>query len=161
MKLHILLQGNFCFGGFIPEPPLGACLPPDPPAGGIGPPDPAEGVPTLCTPPCRRVYILLGCKYFMGYKHGWKQGPLNQEDNQAPQPTFSISQWKNFLSFHLWPGFQLGVLHLKHRSLTLSCLMFGGRVLLWWGMYLELESSSERRVVFWYTSSLFSAILAF
>ena len=51
------------------------------------PPDPAEGVPPLCTPPHGRVYILLGCKYFMGYKHGWKQGPLHQEDNQAPQPT--------------------------------------------------------------------------
>jgi hypothetical protein len=23
----------------------------------------------------------------MGYKHGWKQIPMNQEDNQAPQPT--------------------------------------------------------------------------
>ena len=23
----------------------------------------------------------------MGYKHDWKQGPMNQEDNQAPQPT--------------------------------------------------------------------------
>ena len=95
---NILLQGNFCFRGFAPklpsgdaalESPLRAHLPPDPPAGGIAPPDPAEGVPPLCTPPRGRVYILLGCKYFMGYKHGWNQGPLNQEDNQAPQPTIS------------------------------------------------------------------------
>ena len=69
--------------------PLNPRLPPDPPAGGMDPPDPAEGVPPLYTPPRGRVYILLGCKYFMGYKHGWKQGPLNQEDNQAPQPTIS------------------------------------------------------------------------
>ena len=95
---NILLQGNFCFGGFAPEPPsgdaalelpLGARLPPDPPAGGIAPLDPTEEVPPLCTPLHGRVYILLGCKYFMGYKHGWKQGPLNQEDNHAPQPTIS------------------------------------------------------------------------
>ena len=87
---NILLEGNFCFGGFTPEPPsgdtaleppLGAHFPLDPPAGGIGPPDPAEGVPPLCTPPCGGVYILLGCKFFMGYKHDWKQRPLNQEDN--------------------------------------------------------------------------------
>jgi hypothetical protein len=26
----------------------------------------------------------------MGYKHSWKQRPLNQEDNQAPQPTALI-----------------------------------------------------------------------
>jgi hypothetical protein len=51
--------------------PSGA-LPPNPhlpPAGGIAPPDPVEGVPPLYTPPRGRVYILLGCKYFMGYKH--------------------------------------------------------------------------------------------
>jgi hypothetical protein len=52
---------------FAPEPPLGALLPPNPLVGGV---DPAEGVPPLCTPPRGRVYILLGCKYFMGYKHG-------------------------------------------------------------------------------------------
>ena len=45
-------------------------MPPDPPVRGIAPPDPAKGVPLLCTPPRGRVYILLGCKYFMGYKHG-------------------------------------------------------------------------------------------
>jgi hypothetical protein len=45
-------------------------LPPDPPTGGIAPPDLAEAVPPLCTPPLGRVYILLGCKYFMGYQHG-------------------------------------------------------------------------------------------
>jgi hypothetical protein len=67
----------------------GARFPPDPLAGGIAPLDLAEGVPPLCTPPHGRVYILLGCKYFMGYKHGSKQGPLNQEDTQAPQPTIS------------------------------------------------------------------------
>jgi hypothetical protein len=37
-----------------------------PPAKVIAPPDPIEGVPPLYTPPCGRVYILLGCKYFMG-----------------------------------------------------------------------------------------------
>ena len=51
---NILLQGNFCFGGFAPEtpsgdtapePPLGALLPLDPPAREIGPSDPAKGVP--------------------------------------------------------------------------------------------------------------------
>ena len=95
---NILLQGNFFFGGFTPEPPLGdaapkpllgARLPPDPTVGGMVPPYPTEGVPPLFTPPRRRVYILLGCKYFMGYKHGRKQGPLHQGDNQAPQPIIS------------------------------------------------------------------------
>ena len=60
----------FFFEGFAPEPPLGARLPPDPTAGGIAPLDLAEGVPSLCTPPRGRVYILMGCKYIMGYKHG-------------------------------------------------------------------------------------------
>ena len=60
----------FFFGGFALKPPLGPRLPPDPPAEGIGPSDPTEGVPPLCTLPRGRVYILLGCKYFMGYKHG-------------------------------------------------------------------------------------------
>jgi len=32
-------------------------------------PDPVEWVPPLYTPPHGRVYILLGCKFFMGYKH--------------------------------------------------------------------------------------------
>jgi hypothetical protein len=41
-----------------------------PPVGRIAPRDPAEGVPPLYTPPHGRVYILLGCKYLMGYKHG-------------------------------------------------------------------------------------------
>jgi hypothetical protein len=49
--------------------PAGGPLAPRPPARGIALPDPAEGVPPLCTPPRGRVYILLGCKYFMGYKH--------------------------------------------------------------------------------------------
>jgi hypothetical protein len=48
--------------------PSGAS-PPNPPARGIAPPDPAEGVPPLYTPLRGRVYILLGCKVFMGYKH--------------------------------------------------------------------------------------------
>jgi hypothetical protein len=52
--------------------PSNPCLPPDPPAGGIGPLDPVEGVPPLYSPPHGRVYIILGCKYFMGYKHDWK-----------------------------------------------------------------------------------------
>ena len=59
------------------------------PSGARLPPDPTEGVPPLCTPSRGRVYILLWCKYFMGYKHSWKQGPLYQEYNQAPQPTIS------------------------------------------------------------------------
>jgi hypothetical protein len=37
---------------------------------GASPPNLAEGVTPLCTPSHGRVYILLGCKYFMGYKHG-------------------------------------------------------------------------------------------
>jgi hypothetical protein len=49
--------------------PSGARLPPNPPFRGIAPQDPAEGVAPLCTPLCGRVYILLGCKYFMRYKH--------------------------------------------------------------------------------------------
>jgi hypothetical protein len=53
------------------------------------PPDPAEGVTPLCTPPCGRVYILLGCKSSWGINTAKNKRPLNQEDNQAPQPTIS------------------------------------------------------------------------
>ena len=119
---NILLQGNFCFGGFTPEPPLGARLPPDPPAGGIGPLDLAVGAPSLCTPPRGRVYILLGCKYFMGYKHGWKQGPLNQEDNQAPQPTISYLDIELKNSIDVVSIGQWSFLDLKNFSSSSSCL---------------------------------------
>jgi hypothetical protein len=53
-----------------PKPPLRARLPSNPLARGISPPDPTEGVTPLCTPSRGRLYILLGCKYFMGYKYG-------------------------------------------------------------------------------------------
>jgi hypothetical protein len=88
MKLQYTFTRQFFLSGdAAPEPPPRARLPPDPPARGIAPPDPAEGVTPLYTPLRGRVYILLGCKVFMGYKHDSKQRPLNQEDNQAPQPT--------------------------------------------------------------------------
>jgi hypothetical protein len=35
----------------------------------LNPPDPTEGVNPLCSPLRGRVYIIMGCKYFMGYKH--------------------------------------------------------------------------------------------
>ena len=62
---NILLQGNFFFGGFAPEPPLGAHFPPDPPAGGIGPSDPAEGVPPSALPRVEE------CTYFLGVNTSW------------------------------------------------------------------------------------------
>jgi hypothetical protein len=40
------------------------------PSGARFPLNPAEGVTPLCTPLRGGVYILLGCKVFMGYKHG-------------------------------------------------------------------------------------------
>ena len=95
---NIHLQGNFSFGGFAPEPPSGNVVPrtpsggplsPAPLAEGISPLDPAGGVNPPYTPPRGWVYILLGCKVFMEYKHNWKQRLMNQEDNQAPQPTIS------------------------------------------------------------------------
>jgi hypothetical protein len=61
-----IYKAIFPSGALPPNPHL----PPDPPTEGIAPPDPAEGVLPLYTPPRGRVYILLGCKYFMGYKHG-------------------------------------------------------------------------------------------
>jgi hypothetical protein len=67
--------------------PSGARFAPGPPAGGIAPPNPAEGVTPLCTPPRGRVYILLGCKSSWGINTAENKRPLNQEDNQAPQPT--------------------------------------------------------------------------
>jgi hypothetical protein len=79
----------FSSGASPSNPRWGPRLPSDPPAWGMDPSDPTEGVPPLCTHARGRVYIILGCKYFMGYKHGLKQRPLNQEDNQAPQPTIS------------------------------------------------------------------------
>jgi hypothetical protein len=59
----------------------------------------------------------------MGYKHGWKQRPLNQEDKQAPQPA-------------LWCSSN----SLKDDSIQLrlfQCTLIGG-VLKW---YIELDSS--------------------
>jgi hypothetical protein len=68
MKLQYSFTRQFSFGGFAPEPP-----------------DPTRGK-NPCIPPLGGVYIIPGCKVFMGYKYDWKQRPLNQEDNQAPQP---------------------------------------------------------------------------
>jgi hypothetical protein len=39
------------------------------PSGARLAPDPIEEVTPLFTTPCG-VYIILGCKFFMGYKHG-------------------------------------------------------------------------------------------
>jgi hypothetical protein len=47
-----------------------------------------KSVTPLCTPLHGRVYILLGCKVFMGINRVENKEPLIQEDNQAPQPTF-------------------------------------------------------------------------
>ena len=55
----------FSSGASPPNPRL----PPDPPTRRIALPNPTEGVPPLCTPPRGRVYILMGCKVVMGYKH--------------------------------------------------------------------------------------------
>jgi hypothetical protein len=63
-------------------------LRPRTPAGGPLAPLPAEGVP----PPTPRVEE---CTYFWGVNTSWgintaeSKRPLNQEDNQAPQPTIS------------------------------------------------------------------------
>jgi hypothetical protein len=71
------------------KPLPGAYLPPDPLARGIAPPNPAEGV-TPSTLPC-----VEECTYFWGVNTSWginmaeNKRPLNQEDNQAPQPTIS------------------------------------------------------------------------
>jgi hypothetical protein len=71
--------------------PSGARLPPDPPAGGIAPSDPTEGVPPSAIPRVEE------CTYFWGVNTSWgintteSKRPLNQEDNQAPQPTQEAS----------------------------------------------------------------------
>ena len=63
MNYNIHLQGNFSFGEFTHEPLLGALFPLDP----------VEGVTPLYTPLHGGVYILPGCKVFMGYKHDKKK----------------------------------------------------------------------------------------
>jgi hypothetical protein len=84
-----IYKAIFPSGASPPNPRFGICLPPDPPAGGISPSDPAEGVPPLCTPHMEE------CTYFWGVNTSWgintteSKRPLNQEDNQAPQPTIS------------------------------------------------------------------------
>jgi hypothetical protein len=50
--------------------PSGASPRGNPYGGPLLPPDPTEGVTPLYTPPRGGVYILPGCKVFMGYKHG-------------------------------------------------------------------------------------------
>jgi hypothetical protein len=78
--------------GLRPRTPLGARLPPDPPAGGIGPPYPAEGVPPSALPGMEE------CTYFWGVNTSWgintaeSKRPINQEDNQAPQPTLGCAE---------------------------------------------------------------------
>jgi hypothetical protein len=59
-----IYKAIFPSGAFPPNPRF----PPEPLARGIAPSDPIEGVTPLFTPPHGRVYILLGCKYFMGFK---------------------------------------------------------------------------------------------
>ena len=62
-------------------------MPPDPPVGGMGPPDPTDRVP-----PSALLHVE-ECTYFWGVNTSWginmakSKRPLNQEDNQAPQPT--------------------------------------------------------------------------
>ena len=75
--------------GFTLEPPLRARWPPDPPVEGIAPPNHAEGYPTST------LLRMEECTYFWGVNTSWgintteSKRPLNQEDNQAPQPTIS------------------------------------------------------------------------
>ena len=72
---NILLQGNFWFGGFTPEPPLAS--------------GPCRGGTPSALPRVEE------CTYFWGVNTSWgidtaeNKGPLHQEDNQAPQPTIS------------------------------------------------------------------------
>ena len=50
----------------------GGLLAPRPPSRGDGPPRPRRGgTPPLHSPAWKSVHTS-GCKYFMGYKHGWK-----------------------------------------------------------------------------------------
>jgi hypothetical protein len=53
------------------------------------------------------VNIIPGCKLFIGYKHGWKKRPLNQEYNQAPQQTETLEF--SLVSFLLIPSQSLSI----------------------------------------------------
>jgi hypothetical protein len=67
----------------------GPAFPRTPPTEGIAPPDPAGGVTLLAVPRMDE------CTFFWGEKSSWgintteKKRPLNEEDNQSPQPTIS------------------------------------------------------------------------
>jgi hypothetical protein len=80
----------FSSGASPPEPLLGAHLPPYPLAQGDKPPwTPQRGYPPSVLPRVEE------CTYFWGVNTSWginmaeSKRPLNQEDNQAPQPTIS------------------------------------------------------------------------
>jgi hypothetical protein len=95
MKLQYTFTRQFFLQGLRPRTPAGGPLAPRPPRGGIALPQTPgykqRGYPPLCTPPyaVEECTYLVGCKYFMGYKHtAESKRPLNHmEDNQAPQPT--------------------------------------------------------------------------
>jgi hypothetical protein len=87
-----------------PQTPTGGPLAPKPPAEGITPTDPAKGYPPSALPREE-------CTYFWGVNTSWgintaeSKRPLNQEDNQAPQPTIS-SLWIYFDDIHLQMSMQ-------------------------------------------------------
>jgi hypothetical protein len=53
------------------------------------PQDPVEGVPPLHSPTWKSVHYFWGVKTSWGINTAENKRPLNQEDNQAPQPTIS------------------------------------------------------------------------
>jgi hypothetical protein len=85
-----IYKAIFASGASPPNPHWGPAFPHTPPAEGIAPLDPVEGVPPSALPRMEE------CTYFWGVNTSWginmaeSKRPLNQEDNQAPQPTFHL-----------------------------------------------------------------------
>jgi len=81
MKLQYTFTRKFFLQGLCRQTPTRGLLAPGPRRGGT----------PLCTPLHGKVYILLGVKTSWGINMAKNKIPLNQEDNQAPQPTLGTA----------------------------------------------------------------------
>jgi hypothetical protein len=87
MKLQYTFTRQFFLRGLHPQTPAGGPLAPKPPSRGDSPLGPAEGVPPSALPHMEEYTYFWGVNTSWGINTAESKRPLNQEDNQAPQPT--------------------------------------------------------------------------
>ena len=86
MKLQYTFTRQFFLRGLHPQTPAGGPLAP---ARRIAPPNPTKGVPPSALPRMEEFTYFWGVNTSWGINTAESKRPLNQEDNQAPQPTIS------------------------------------------------------------------------